>query len=190
MRSKHKPDGIKDLGGHLEYLDSALIVVEGNMLHESIVKTIKELLKRDHYGVYVSLNKPHFTIEQLLKRNRVRLNRLYFVDGITAVAHYSLARGNDKVLYASHPADLNTDGSIPAAITHFIDTIPGEKFVLVDALRTLFIYNEPFVVSKFIRSLIGLSKSHMVKIIVMARSDQDEDIIHLTHNLFDDVIHA
>ena len=189
MRSKYRQEGISDLGEHLGYLDSALVVVEGGLFHESIVKTLKELLKRDRYGIYVSLNKPHFTVEHLLRENKIDLERIYFVDCITAAAHYALSKGHKRVLYASHPTDLAFDGSIPRGISHFIDGIPGEKFILVDALRTLFMYNEPFLVVKFIRSLLDLSRRHNVKVVFMARKDFDEEIIHRTHNLFSDVVH-
>ena len=190
MRSKHVPEGIKSLGEHLENLDSALIVVDGSRLHEDIVYTLKDLLKHADYGVYVSLNKPHFTIERLLEKSKINLKRIYFVDCITAAAHYSLDKSHSRVLYASHPSDLNFDGSIPRAITHFVDSIPGEKFILVDALRTLFLYNEPALVVKFIRSLLDLKRHHSVKVVFMARNDFDEDIINRTHDLFDDVVHV
>ncbi|MFH0861714.1 MAG: hypothetical protein V1875_01675 [Candidatus Altiarchaeota archaeon] len=179
-----------DLGKALKTLDdsdSILLMIDSKDLHAAIPILVRELLSRDRYGLYISLNKPHTTIRHMLLRAGVKVSRLYFVDCVTAIAHKTLTKREERVIYSSGPHDVAEDGTIPQAVNSFNKSVPGEKFLILDALRTLFIYNEPKTVSLFIHSLLALTKEHELKLVVLTRIE-DSPIIGLVAKAFDEVV--
>lgn len=178
---------IEDACRLLDASDSMLLMVESQDLHDAAAILAKDLLDRDRYGIYVSLNKPHTTVQRMLLKASVDVGRIYFVDCVTKIAHETLTKKDEHVIYASGPHDLAEDGSIPRAIDSYIASVPGEKFLILDALRTLFIYNEPDVVSAFVHSLLALTREHDLKLVVLTRRE-DSAIIRLVAKAFDEVV--
>jgi hypothetical protein len=174
--------------GRFSDADSILLSVDGLQLHQSMIFALKAMQARDMYGIYVSLNRPHVTLRRTLQRASIRLDRLYFIDCVTALAKSTLTRQGGDVIYAIGPDDLHADGSVLAAVEKFVHSVSGEKFIIIDALRTLFIYNEPSVVSAFIHSLLAVSVRHEIKLLVLTRKE-DDGLIKLVSNAFDDNIH-
>jgi hypothetical protein len=180
-------NALSEIYARLDVTDSILLVVDGGMLHDYVVDVIKNVLSRDLYGIYVSLNKPHTTVESMLLRAGIDTKRIYFIDCVTKLAHKTLTKWDEHVIYAQGPHDLKSDGTIPAAINKFVYSAPGEKFLIIDALRTLFIYNEPDVVSAFIHSTLALTAAHDVKMIVLTRKG-DKEFIKLVSKAFDEIL--
>jgi hypothetical protein len=115
------------------------------------------------------------------------------MDCVTALVQATLTKRDEHVIYASGPHDLGEGGTIPLAVDRFIDSIPGEKFLVMDALRTLFIYNEPEVASAFIHHRLCFhppsSRPHgrtRPQIIVLTRRG-DEAFQGLVSMVFDEV---
>ncbi len=180
-------DSINAACTRLDSADSMLVLVESDFLHEAITKFTKCLLQRDLYGIYLCLNKPHTSIKAAFSRTSIDTRRIFFVDCVTALAHKTLTRREENVIYASGLEDLSEEGAIPSAILKFFGSISGEKFLIVDALRTLFIYNEPKIVSAFVHSLLSLTKEHDVKLIILSRKG-DNSFIKLVSKAFDEVL--
>jgi hypothetical protein len=168
----------------LDVSDSLLITADGQSLHECGLYATLAMLSRDRYGVYVSVNRPQNIIHSLLSASGADVERVYFVDCVSALAREILSHNDFKVAYANSPERL--DGDIPDAINLFLDGIAGEKFLIIDALRTLFIYNEPDIVSSFIHSLLSLTKTHDLKLIVLSRNE-DGLFLSLISHAFDEV---
>jgi len=179
---------LDDLNKRLESLDKVLIIAPDDFLVDTMISVVRNLSKK-HYGIYISLNKPHTTINQILEKNGIKTEKIYFVDCITAVVHKTIEKDKTKrVLFASHPSDIRKGGTIPESIDKFIKAIPNEKFILVDALRTLLIHNEPKHVSEFIHNLARISKEFKTKIVVLTRKDHDEELIERISPIFDEVV--
>jgi len=178
---------VEEAVSKLDTSDSMLLIVEAGILHESMVYVTKHMLARDKYGIYVCLNKPHDAVSSILKRSSVDTKRVYFVDCVTALAKETLTTKGAKVIYAVGPHDISDKGTIPNAIKRFIRSVPGEKFLIIDALRTLFIYNEPKLVSTFIHLLLTLTSAHDVKLIVLTRKE-DDVFIGMVKAAFDEVV--
>ncbi len=170
----------------MESQHSALVIVEPEMLHEAMVRITKGLLKVSEYGIYVSLNKPHDVVISRLKREGVDIDKLYFIDCVTTLVHKTLTKRDERVIYAEGPHDLDISGSIPDAIKKFMKSISGDKFILIDALRTLFIYNEPRIVSNFIHNLMSYARPKNVKVMVLSH-EGDKKLNLLVEKAFDKV---
>lgn len=179
-------EGLNACISSMDTCNSLLFIVETEHLFSVIVEATKDLLARDKYGIYVSLNKPHKTIEKGLKKEGVDTEKIYFIDCVTSLAHDKLSKNRKKVYYAADPADIDDDGGIPKGIEHFTSTVAGEKFIILDALRTMLLYNEPEIISTFIHNLIHILKSKNTKLVVLTPKN-DEKLIELVKNGFDGV---
>jgi len=184
--NKAVEDEVRQACRKLDASDSILIVVDSRLLHEAITHTVDYMLSRDTYGLYVSLNKPHDIVKSMLHRACVKTERLYFVDCVSPLVHKALTKHDEHLIYSSNPNDLVSDGRIPQEVERFIKSLPGEKFILIDALRTLFIYNEPEMASSFIHSLLSLTSRHELKIIALTRND-DAALLSMVSKAFDEV---
>jgi hypothetical protein len=180
-------DVMEECGGALDSVDSMLFIVDSEKLNDIITIVTKIMLQKDMYGIYVSLNKPHMTIQNMLNSSGIDTSRLFFIDCVTALVNKTLTKNKKSVIFASSPQDLTINGAIPMGIKRFIQSVPGEKFLIIDALRTLFIYNEPDIVSSFIHSLLNLTADHEIKLIVLTRQE-DNSFIKLVEHSFEQVI--
>ena len=179
---------LNDLNERVESMDKVLIIAPNDFLADTIISIVKSLSKK-HYGIYVSINKPHITVDKILRDNGIKTETIYFVDCITATVHKMIEKDKtERVLFASHPSDIRKGGTIPKSIDTFIKAIPDKKFILVDALRTLLIHNEPKHVSDFIHNLGRISKEFKTKVVVITRKDHDEELIEKISPVFDEVV--
>ncbi|MFH1788925.1 MAG: hypothetical protein ABH834_06065, partial [Candidatus Altiarchaeota archaeon] len=176
-----------DILKRIESSSSALIVTHGGNIPDVIASIVGYFTKKDYSGVYLSLNKPHRTVESLLKRKGVSIDKLYYIDCITASIH-SVDKDDKYVVYLDHPDDLSQKKKIMDAVDEFALSVPDNKFFVVDALRTILLYHEPDIVSEIIRDLIQDLKDINVKLVVLTRSDDDNDVIDTISHHFDIVL--
>ncbi|MBD3389234.1 MAG: hypothetical protein GF416_09075 [Candidatus Altiarchaeales archaeon] len=200
-------DSITEACGRLDSLDSLLITSDIGRIHDSIVQVSQNLLSKGWYGIYLSLNRPHRTIQALLEDRGLDVERMYFIDCVTALAREAYSPAGigpmeqglaaaapaaptttlDRVIYASGPYDLSDEGTVPAAVNRFVNSIPHEKFIIVDTMRTLFIYNTPDIASSFLHNLLELTNTHDLKVVALTRKG-DEVFQGLVSKAFDEIL--
>jgi len=128
-------------------------------------------------GIYISLNKPHSSIEKLLEKDGVNTKKLFFIDCVTA------EQKRDDVMHV-HPTDLK---KLAAAIGAFIKDIPGKKFLLLDALSTLLIYNDENKVAQFVKEVTEYAAEKDVEVIALSPKTKGEELLNKIFNFFDEV---
>lgn len=174
----------------LEKIDgspSSLIIAHGGDIQEVIASIVGHFTEKDYSGVYLSLNKPHRTIESLFKRKGVSRDKLYYIDCITASIH-KVDKDEDSVIYLENPDDLSQKKKILDAVDKFALSVPDNKFFVVDALRTILLYHEPEIVSELVRDLIKEFQGINVKFIVLTRSEDEKEVIDMISYHFDQVL--
>lgn len=156
-------------------MSSKLIITSVEKLQDKIGETIK--IQNNAPGVYVSLNKTQKSTEKMLKKSGVSTNRLFFIDCVTE------EKARDDVLHIA-PDQLEL---LSTAISSFIDDIPGRKFLIIDALSTLLIYNNENSVAKFAKEVTGYASDNDVKVIAFSPETKGEQLLDKIFNFFDDV---
>jgi archaellum biogenesis ATPase FlaH len=154
---------------------STLIITSVENLQEEvngIVKTLNTLP-----GIYVSLNKTHESIENILKKNKINVNKLFFIDCVTS------EQKREDVLHI-RPTEL---ARLSSAISTFIKDIPGKKFLLVDALSTLLIYNNENAVAQFVKEVTEFASEKEVEVIALSPKTKGEELLNKIFNFFDKV---
>ncbi|MFH1174848.1 MAG: DUF835 domain-containing protein [archaeon] len=128
-------------------------------------------------GIYVSLNKTQKSMEDLLRKQNIDTDKLFFVDCVTT------ERVRDDVLHIS-PEQLDL---LSAAIRAFFSEIPGDKFLIIDALSTLLIYNNENKVAKFVKELTDAATRADVAVVAFSPKTQEEELLEKIFNFFDHV---
>jgi len=144
-------------------------------LQESINSKVKSL--GSIIGIYVSLNKTQKSTEDILKKSGVRTDKMFFIDCVTT------EKSRDDVLHIS-PEQLDM---LSDAIKEFIKEISGEKYLLIDALSTLLIYNNENKVAKFVKEVTECATDNNVKMIAFSPKTQGEELLNKIFNFFDKV---
>jgi len=146
---------------------------------ENLQKEVNEVVKTfsANPGIYVSLNKTHESIENILKKEKININKLFFIDCVTS------EQKRDDILHIS-PREL---GKLSSAISTFIKDIPGKKFLIIDALSTLLIYNDENKVARFVKETIEYASEKDVEVIALSPKTKGEELLNKIFNFFDKV---
>jgi len=89
----------------------------------------------------------------------------------------------DDVLHIS-PSELD---KLNYAINTFIKDIKDKKFLIIDALSTLLIYNDENKVASFVKELIEYASNNEVEIIAFSPKTKGEELLNKIFNFFDKV---
>jgi archaellum biogenesis ATPase FlaH len=156
-------------------MPSILIVTAVDKLQGAIVRAIASL--QNTPGIYVSLNKTQKSAELMLTQNKCRTDKLFFIDCMTS------EKTRDDVLHIS-PSQLDM---LATAIEAFITEIKGEKYLVIDAISTLLIYNDENRVAQFVKQMTELASKNQVNIIAFSPETKGEELLNKIFNFFDRV---
>lgn len=156
-------------------MTSLLIITSVEDLQEDINSTVKQF--NDRIGIFVSLNKTQKSTEEILLKAGINTDRLFFIDCVTS------EKSRDDVMHIM-PEQLDT---LSMAINAFIKDINGEKFLIIDALSTLLIYNNENKVAKFVKEVTDYASGNNVLVVAFSPKTQGEELLEKIFNFFDKV---
>jgi KaiC/GvpD/RAD55 family RecA-like ATPase len=153
----------------------ALATVDAGKYQKTNLGIIKHLTDKSIPGVYVTLNKPFKTMENVFKGQKIDTEIIIFIDAVTQTAGGDVEK-TDKCLFIGSPDNLS---DISIAMDQAVRALPSkDKFVFFDSLSTLLIYNNIETVSRFIHFLASKMRVWKVRgIIVSLRKEQDKALI-------------
>lgn len=154
---------------------SKLIITSVEKLQKEITEIVRALKKNP--GIYVSLNKTQKSAESALKKEEIDTKKLFFIDCVTE------EKIKEDVLHIK-PNDLE---QLSYAINRFIDEIPGEKFLIIDALSTLLIYNNENKVAAFVKEITEYASKSKINVIAISPKTRGEELLNKIFNFFDEV---
>lgn len=173
----------------LEQLDSlgdkysALIITPVEKIQGATNSVIKSFLNSNTTGVYVCFNRPHKAVKSLIEKDGINTEKIFFIDCIAT--GLGEAEKSDNVLHIQSPADLT---GLSIAINEFIEKIPDNKFLIIDALTTLLIYNREDIVIKFVKSISEQSMKSSLKTVILTPEPRGGDLINKISLFFDKII--
>ena len=139
-------------------------------------------------GTYVTFNRPYSTLKTSVEGQGLDVSRLFFIDLITESAGGKVERrADDRCFYVSSPKNL-TELSI--LIEQAMLRLPREKrFVFIDSISTMLIYNDADTVLRFIHSLTGKMRLlGITGIIFLLEKESDEKFLAQVAQFCDRVI--
>lgn len=115
-----------------------LVTVPEDATAAANADTLRSLALQGFQGVYASITSDYLTVSSALDEAGVDLKKLKFVDAASRMFGIGPASSPD-VLYVDGPLAMD---SILDGIRKLVAAIPGaRKFVLLDSLSTLLLYN-------------------------------------------------
>ncbi|MFH1257358.1 MAG: hypothetical protein ABIG96_01845 [Candidatus Micrarchaeota archaeon] len=146
---------------------------------EALQKEINQLLsnRKEEWGIYLSLNKSQKSAAEAFSKAGIGTDRLFFIDCVAT------QQARRDVLHFK-PTELE---QVEYAVKMYIDEIPGRKFVLVDALSTLLIYNDVNKVAKFVKEVTEFADGKDVSVFAFTPKTQGEELLQKIYNFFDEV---
>ena len=164
-----------------------LLILNVQQYYEGILEVLKILCNEEKSpGIYITVNRPYGTLKELLRDRGIDTAKLFFIDAISqTVTQPKLV--NHHVIYLPNPQSL-TDMSL--AMNAAAESIPGKtRFLFMDSLSTLLIYNETQTVAKFAHFLTVKMRSLNIKgVFIALRQMLDEELIFEVAQYCDKVI--
>lgn len=150
-----------DIAGITEKTNS-LVITDVEKIQGTSTDILKIFADKQVPGAYVCLNRPQHAVKRFLKKENIDFDKIFFIDCISS--SLTEVSPEDNVMHLSNPADLT---GLSIALSEFIDRVGNKKFIVIDALGTLLIYNREELVIKFIRSVLEeCSQKDVVAIMV------------------------
>jgi len=156
-------------------MGSRLIISKVESLQGRVNDTLKSL--KGGVGVYVSLNKTQKSLEENFNMEGINTDKIFFIDCVT------LDKTKEEVLHVQ-PNDLE---KLKFSIESFIEEIHGEKFLILDALSTLLIYNTENDVAAFIKKIVEKANKTDLMLIAFSPETKGEELLNKIFNFFDEV---
>lgn len=140
-------------------------LVPTNTYVQTNIEILKALVNEKKLpGIYITVNKPYTDIINFLRKNGINSSRIFFIDLVTKLTKEQPSR-IDNCLFMESPESL-TDLSI--ALGEAVRSIKGNKFVFLDTLSTLLIYNKAETVTKFMHFLTSKLRGWDVQGIIIS----------------------
>lgn len=160
-----------------------LVISSADTYNNTNKDITKKLTGKKVPGIYVALNKPYFSLKKQFQENDINTDLIIFIDGSTA----SIKEKETGVIFINSPNNL-TDLSI--AITEAANKIPSEKkFVIIDSISTLIVYNELGTVSRFVHFLMNKIRSlNLTGVIISLEGELETQLESKLKSFADDVI--
>jgi KaiC/GvpD/RAD55 family RecA-like ATPase len=163
----------------------AFLVISNSEDNAKINAQILKLLTGRGFGIYITANQPYASLVEMLTENGVDIKNLFFVDCITKRVKES-PEEDENCIYIDSPKNL-TDISI--SITEALEAAEGEKFLFMDSLSTLLIYNPADVLARFSHFLISKIKLLKVAGVFMsAERDMEKGVLRQISQFCDKTI--
>ncbi len=134
-------------------------------------------------GVYVSINKPYADIVKTLATNPTQTQ---FVDAITSLTGRG-TEDNETVTFIDSPLALV---ELNLAISDRLKgLVSNQKFLILDSVSTLLVYNAPQSVEKFCHTVIAKNRSeNVVGLFLMIESEDHRDVVETLAQFVDNVL--
>lgn len=160
----------------------ALIIVGSSDYTKANTKLLKYLIgKKGAEGIYITVNRPYQNLKDVLDSEDIDTSKLIFIDCITKGAGVEPERV-DQAIFMKSPQNL-TD--IAVAISQ---AIPEKKFIFLDSLSTLMLYNNAESVTQFAQFLTVRLRSMGVMGVLISLEKESEKEIQKTLRQFCDVV--
>lgn len=163
-----------------------IILVEKSFDKKTIRNQLtKYLIEKGFSGIYVTLNNPVDTLIKSFSKEKVDLKKLFFVDGATMPTGESFQKQKNTVYVNS----LKNLIELKIAIQETVEKIGNsKKFIIIDSITTLLIYNKENTVEKFIYSIIEKDRLKNVQTVLLSTPATDRNAMENISQFCDKII--
>lgn len=166
----------------------ALLIVDAGKFAETNIELVK-ILKHENKlpGVYITGNVPYKNLKDHFDSHKVNLKDLMFIDMVTNMSGEE-AQKEENCVFVDSPDSLT---ELSVTLDKAMDDIKGkEKFLILDSVSTLLIYNKDKVVEKFTHFLANnLRETPGTKGILLAvQTNENKNALEMLSQFCDKVV--
>jgi archaellum biogenesis ATPase FlaH len=146
-----------------------LFIVPYESYNDKILSAIKDSTNKYNKICYISLNKTHSGLSELIKKQNIDINKFHFMDSVTP----SLFRikKHKNCTFIDDPSNLEKTGNL------ILNTIKTQKsdLVIIDSVSSLLVYKSDKEVMPFLEYLLSFLEEMDTDVILFALK---QDINH------------
>lgn len=153
-----------------------LLIAPSDKIQEVILGVLKYYVDEDAYCTYVSVSKPAKTVQNILAKNKIKTDKIFFVDCITSSTIGEDMERAENIVFCN-PKSLT---NISLILTTALNSLPKDvmKVLVLDTFSTLLLYNEAMIVNRFMHSLTSKLREWNVKSVIFTLEEEtDKKII-------------
>jgi len=172
--------------GNLRKGSVVMVVSPAEKIIKNNTDILKVLIRGRVLGVYITINQPYESITRILKDNGINTGKMFFIDCITKSIGGKAER-HRNCLYIASPSGLTELG---IAINQSLQMMKGvKKFLFMDALSTLMIYNSAGTIARFSHFIMSRVRLlGLTGIFVSIEKEMDEILMSQISQFCDKVI--
>lgn len=146
--------------------DSIVIVsVESQQHSETISSVLTVLINEKDMGcIYVSVSKPYEQIIKAMKTAKVKTDKIFFIDCISQMAGRTPEKA-ENTTFIENPSSLE---EVSLYIDKLLASVPQTKFIMVDSLSSLLIYNTESSVKELTHRIINKARNEKVGGVILS----------------------
>ncbi|MFH1239814.1 MAG: ATPase domain-containing protein [Candidatus Diapherotrites archaeon] len=155
---------------------SVILLIENMSYHaDTRIELLRYLKSNEYEGVYVTLNTPIANLIDIFEKSSINIENIYFIDGITKTTESEIIE-SEHCRYLESPRDVV---DLSFLIDEFLNKIKHPKrFVVIDSISTLMVYNSEQAIKQFAHSVTGKIKSKKASGVIIASDDTDKDALN------------
>lgn len=163
-----------------------LVVTEGAAYNDAVRHVTRALVERFGNGVYWTANRPHHLLRESLERGGVAMEKVQFVDCVSAMTGIMPAPV-PGVQFIESPTLME---KALMRSDQMLRRLPqGQRFLMVDSLSTLSVYNGSSAVGELAHTLITkMRMQHAPAAIILVERQADGELLDQVRPLCDDVL--
>ncbi len=163
-----------------------IILVE-NMSNYNTINTrvAKYFVDKGMHGIYVTVNKNIDELVNALEQEKVNIEGIQFIDTVTKMASDNEREG-PNFYYLDSPKDML---GLSVTVEKAMAAVKSkEKFLILDSLTTLLVYNKEGSVDKFVHSLASKVKAWNANGVFILMDTADKQTISTLAQFCDEVV--
>jgi archaellum biogenesis ATPase FlaH len=142
--------------------------------------------EKDMGGIYITTTRPARAISNRLSLKKIDLEDIFFVDCISYSVGANI-RDEDEILYVESPTQLESVMLKTYWLLKKVET--EQKFVFLDSLNTLGIYNAERMLSEFFHTFINkLRTQEVFGVILTVGEDPPKEVIKMLELVCDEAM--
>lgn len=148
-----------------------LVVAKSEEYYKTNIDIIEAITNnKNKYCIYISLNKPSFTLLENFKESGINLEKIFIIDCATSLAGEEPERAGN-VVFVSSPRDLTDMGTV---LDGAIKSVPAKgSFLFLDSLSTMLLYNASKTVATFIHFLSLKIRFYKMAGVIISMADSE-----------------
>jgi hypothetical protein len=158
--------------------NSVVLISASSETHGRLVAAVLDIFVREKGmgGVYISVSQPYEVILSTMEATGIDSKDIYFIDCISKMAGQSGVQPSDKVVFIENPSGLE---EVSMHVERLLSKVSREKkFVFLDSLSSLLIYNDDKSVMVFTHYLINkIRLEKMAGAILSIAKKEAEDLV-------------